>query len=156
MKYDELIQCPKTKGKFCYKIQTTPTITTYMSLNSGFWTNSLMKEGEEFYQQQFATLPELHKEIAWKDPETGLIWIPNLINEPGKGMIFADGTSKDNWGWASIKSIKIPIHEQRKHPHPTQKGKFLEYRMDTENIKHFHESDYIGALENLDLLSIDI
>jgi hypothetical protein len=153
MKYDELITCPKSGGDACLRTQITPEISTFLSLSCGFWTNSLMKEGEEFYQHQMETLPELHRDLAWEDPNTGLTWIPNTINEPGVGMLFADGTDLGNWGWAAIKSIKIPIHEQRKYPHPTQKGKFLEYRMDMENIKHFHERDYIEALDYLGLLT---
>ena len=44
----------------------------------------------------------------WEDPKTGLVWIPNTINEPGKGMVFANGTNKSNWNWAAVKSIEIP------------------------------------------------
>ena len=64
-----------------------------MSLSCGFYSNSLMKEGEDFYQQTIESLPELHKDLAWKDPNTDLIWLPNVINEQSKGMIFANGTS---------------------------------------------------------------
>ena len=81
MQYDEIIDCPKTGGNLCYRVQVTPEISTYMSLSSGYMTNSLMKEGEEFFEIQMETLPELHKDIAWKDPNTGLTWIPNTINE---------------------------------------------------------------------------
>ena len=92
MQYDEIIDCPKTGGNLCYRVQVTPEISTYMSLSSGYMTNSLMKEGEEFFEIQMETLPELHKDIAWKDPNTGLTWIPNTINEKGIGI---KGTSYD-------------------------------------------------------------
>ena len=52
MQHDEIIKCPKSGGDICYKVQNTPEITTYMSLSCGFWTNTLMKEGEEFYHNR--------------------------------------------------------------------------------------------------------
>ena len=57
--YEEIINCPKSGGDLCYKTQPSPNVTNYMSLSCGFWTNTLMKPGEEFYEQQISTLPEL-------------------------------------------------------------------------------------------------
>ena len=91
MQHDEIIKCPKSGGDICYMIQNTPEITTYMSLSCGFWTNSLMKEGEEFYKQQIETLPELFKDLIWEDPETNLRWIPQTINVEEKGIVFPYG-----------------------------------------------------------------
>ena len=147
MQYEEIINCPKSGGDLCYKTQVTPDISNYLSLSCGFWTNSLMKEGEEFYETQMETLPELYKDLAWKDEKTGLTWIPNTINEPGIGMVFANGSNISNWGWAAVKSIKIPIEERINHPIPGKEGEFMEYKMDMPNMKIFHERDYIEALD---------
>ena len=57
MNHEEIIDCPKSGGDLCYKIQVTPDINNFMSLSCGFYSNSLMKEGEEFYQQ---TIESLH------------------------------------------------------------------------------------------------
>ena len=86
MIHEEIVDCPKSGGDLCYKTQVTPDITNYMSLSCGFWTNSLMKPGEEFYERQMSTLPELYIDLAWEDPNTKLIWLPNTINQPGLGM----------------------------------------------------------------------
>jgi hypothetical protein len=147
MQYEEIINCPKSGGDLCYKTQVTPDISNYLSLSCGFWTNSLMKEGEEFYETQMETLPELYKDLAWKDEKTGLIWIPNTINQQGIGMIFANGSNAQNWGWAAVKSIKIPIEERINHPIPGKPDEFMEYKMDMPNMKMFHERDYIEALD---------
>ena len=152
MKHEEIIPCAKSGGDLCYKTQINPDLTTYLSLSCGFWTNTLMKEGEEFYEQQMATLPELHKDIAWKDPKTDLVWLPNLINQEGKGMIFANGPSKENWGWAAVKSIKIPEEERENHPIPGKKGEYMEYKTDMATMKMFHERDYIDALSFIEIL----
>ena len=71
-----------------------------------------MKEGEELYEQSIETVPELYKDLAWTDPETGMVWLPNTINVEDVGMVFPYGTNKDNWTWAAVKAVKIP--EERK------------------------------------------
>ena len=152
MKYEEIIDCPKSGGDLCYRTQVSPSVSTYLSLSCGFWTNSLMKEGEEFYEHQMSTLPELYKDLAWKDEKTEMIWIPNTINQPGLGMVFANGPSKNEWGWAAVKSIKIPEEDRKNHPIPGKEGEFMEYRMDMANMQYFSERDYIDALSFVGVL----
>ena len=133
---EEIVQCAKSGGDLCYKTQLNPEITTYLSLSCGFWTNSLMKEGEEFYEQQMLDLPELYKDLAWTDPKTDLIWLPNTINNPEQGMVFAYGPNKNNWGWGAAKAIQ-------------EEGK---WKMDLKNMQVFAERDYIEALSFIGVL----
>jgi hypothetical protein len=152
MTHEEIINCPKSGGDLCYKVQVTPDITNYMSLSCGYWTNSLMKEGEEFYEHQISTLPELYIDLAWKDPKTGLTWIPNTINEPGVGMIFANGSNKENWGWSAVKSVLIPEKDKEKYPIPGKEGEFMKFRMDMDNLRNFPEREYIDALSHVGII----
>ena len=149
---EEIVQCAKSGGDLCYKTQLNPEITTYLSLSCGFWTNSLMKEGEEFYEQQMLDLPELYKDLAWKDSETGLIWLPNTINNQEQGMVFANGTDASNWRWAAVRAIEIPKDEVMNHPIPGKPGEFMKYRMDMKNMKTFEERDYMDALSFIGVL----
>ena len=151
MQNDEIINCPRTNGDLCYKTEVSKGIYSYLSLSCGFYSNTLLTEGSEFYEQTVVGLPELHKELAWKDPETGLVWFPNLIKNE-LGMIYAGGTSVDNWGWAVVKQVEIPETDQKNHPIPGKPGKYMTHRPDMANIKYFPERDYIGALEELGVL----
>jgi hypothetical protein len=152
MQHEEIINCPKSGGDLCYKVQVAPEIYNYMSISCGFWTNSFMTEDHEFYMQQMETLPELYKDLAWKDPETELIWLPNTINVQDKGMVFANGTNASNWKWAAVKAIEIPKDETMKHPIPGKPGEFMKYRMDMKNMKSFEERDYMDALSYIGIL----
>lgn len=152
MQHEEIINCPKSGGDLCYKVQVAPEIYNYMSLSCGFWTNSFMTEDHEFYMQQMETLPELYKDLAWKDPKTGLIWLPNTINNPEQGMIFANGSGISNWKWAAVKAIKIPKKEQKNHPIPGKPGEFMKFKMDMKNMQLFEERDYIEALSYIGIL----
>ena len=67
---DEMITCPITKGDACYVTEIQPGLKNYFSFSCGFWTNSLMDGESDFYNEQLELLPELYKELLWKDPET--------------------------------------------------------------------------------------
>jgi len=133
---EEIVDCPRTGGDLCYKTQLNPELSTYLSISCGFWTNTLMKEGEEFYEQQMQDLPELYKDLAWIDPETNLVWLPNTINNQEQGMVFAYGPNKDSWGWGAAKAIQ-------------EEGK---WKMDLANMQVFAERDYMDALSFIGVL----
>jgi hypothetical protein len=149
---DKIITCPKSGGDLCYVIEVTPEIKTYSSLSCGYWTNSLMTKGSDFYNEQMETLPELYKDLAWEDPETKLVWLPQTINEPKQGMVFANGVNADNWKWAAVKAVPVLEEEKEKYPIPKQPGKFYEFRMNMETLQHFEERDFIEALSYIGLL----
>ena len=141
---DNLTICNRCGSDACYVQEVNHEIKNYMCYGCGFITNSLMKKGEEFFETQMETLPELYKELMGEDEDTGLIWMPNTINLPNKGMVFADGKNGSNWAWAAVKAIPMPEEEQEKFK---EKGKNFKFKMDMENIKHYPEGDFMEALE---------
>jgi len=141
---DNLTTCDRCGSDACYVQEVNHEIKNYMCYGCGFVTNSLMKKGEQFFEEQFEILPELYKELMGEDENTGLIWMPNTINLPNKGMVFADGKNGSNWAWAAVKAIPMPEDEKEKFK---AKGKNYKFKMDMENIKHYPESDFMEALE---------
>jgi hypothetical protein len=99
----------------------------------------------DFYNEQMSTLPELYKDLAWEDPETNYIWVPNTINIEDKGMIFANGTNAMEWKWAAVKAIELEDGDEAK-----VEGQ--KYKMDMGNMEQFKERDYIDALSYIGLL----
>ena len=145
MNLDTIIDCPKSGGDLCYKTEINKDITNFLSLSCGFWTNTLMKKDSEFYEEQITTLPELYKDIAWEDPQTQLIWIPNTINIQDKGMVFANGSNAEEWNWSAVKAIPLEKEDDAKVEGQTHK-------MDMSTIKPFKERDYIDALSYIGVL----
>ena len=145
MNHDEIIDCPKSGGDLCYRTEVNKDITNYYSLSCGFWTNTLMLEDSEFYKEQVGVLPEIYKDLAWTDPKTQLIWLPNTINIKDRGMIFASGKNKEEWSWAAVKAIEIPEKDQDKY-----KGE--KYKTDMSTIAYFKERDFIEALSYIGVL----
>ena len=108
---DNLIICPHCSSDACYVTENSPTVKTYSCFGCGFTTNSLMKEGEEFYNEQSSILPELYKDIMFKD-NNGLVWFPTAVNMPQNGMVFYNGTTKENAKWAAVKAVEVLEEEK--------------------------------------------
>jgi hypothetical protein len=148
---DNLIVCTRCGSDACYVEEVNQDIKTYFCYGCGFQTNSLMKEGETFYEEQAFILPELYKDLFSKD-ENELVWMPSMVNIPDKGMIFANGPSKEDWGWAAVKAVKVTEEEKTRYPIPGKKDQYYEFRMAMDTLQMFPESDYMEALSYIGIL----
>jgi len=148
---DNLIICDHCGSDACYVEEVNADIKTYFCYGCGFQTNSLMKEGEGFYEAQIETLPELYKDLMSKDEE-GKIWMPSAINLPQQGMVFANGSNAENWMWSAVKAVPVNEEEKTKYPIPGKKDQYYEWRMDMTTISHFTQGDYMEALSYIGVL----
>ena len=145
MNFDELKECSRCGSDACYVQEVTKEITLEMCYGCGFISNSLMKQGNDFFKEQMEVLPELYKALLDEEEDTGKIWMPSTINVEDKGMVFADGTARDNWRWGAVKAVPVAKEESEKY-----KGK--KYRPDMSTIKHYEERDYMEALSYIGVL----
>jgi hypothetical protein len=148
---DNLINCSRCGSDACYVEEVNQDIKTYFCYGCGFQTNSLMKEGETFYKEQINILPELYKDLVSKD-ENEIMWMPSTVNLPQQGMIFANGPSKEDWGWASVKAVPVLEEEKTKYPILGKKDEYYEWRMDMTTLQMFPERDFMEALSYIGVL----
>lgn len=142
---DNLTTCNRCGSDACYVQEVNQDIKNYQCMGCGFITNSLMKQGSQFFEEQMELLPNLYKELMGEDDE-GLVWMPATINLPSQGMVFANGSNAENWKWAAVQSVPVKEEEKEKYPIPGKPGEFYEQRMDMETLKEFEEKDFIEAL----------
>tara|TARA_R110002020_G_scaffold2117_3_gene9627 strand:+ start:4134 stop:4592 length:459 start_codon:yes stop_codon:yes gene_type:complete len=143
---DSLTICPKCGSDACYKQEVNENITNYMCCGCGFISNTLMRDGEEYWEQQLISLPELYKDLIYKD-KSDQYWIPNTVNIPELGMVFVNGANIENWSWSAVKAIEVVDGEKEKYPIPGKPNEFYKHRMDMENLKSFpKERGYMDAL----------
>ena len=145
MNFDELKNCTRCESDACYSQEVTKDITIELCYGCGFQSNSVMKVGSQFLEEQMEVLPELYKALIDEEEDTGKVWMPSTVNVEDKGMIFADGTGRDNWRWGAAKAIPVTEEESEKY-----KGK--KYRPDMSTIKHFEERDYMEALSYIEII----
>jgi hypothetical protein len=105
-----------------------------------------MKAGTDFYNEQMVLLPELYKDLAWEDDDTKLIWLPNNINVPELGMVYASGANIEEWKWAAVKAKELDEEITNKD------GSISSYKPDMSTAKYFKERDYIDALSYIGAL----
>ena len=148
---DNLITCARCSSDACYEEVVNQDINTYFCYGCGFMTNSLMKENESFYERQLEVLPELYKDLLNKDDD-GHIWMPSTVNIPTQGMIFANGSSLSDWGWAAVKAVSVLEEEKEKYPILGKEGQYYEWRMDMTTLQMFPERDFIEALSYIGAL----
>ena len=146
---NDLITCNRCGSDACMVDEVNQDIKTYMCFGCGFQSNSLMREGEEFYETQLQSLPELYKDLIVED-KFGKKWMPSSINVPDKGMIFANGASSNQWMWSAVKSILVTEEDLKKDPILVKNKS--KYKMDMSTIKHFSERDFIEALSYIGVL----
>ena len=151
MQFDNLIKCSrqqqggcKGSGDACYSVEVTSNITNEFCFSCGFQTNSLMKKGEEFLEEQLKSLPSLYKALM-DEEESGKIWMPTFMKVEDKGMVYVEGNGRDSWAWAAVK--QVPVKDDEK-----EKFKNAKYKADPQSKKYFEEHNFIGALEYLGIL----
>lgn len=145
MNFDNLVKCSRCDSNFCYVQEINKDITIESCFGCGFVSNSLMKRDTQFFKEQTDLLPQLYKSLMDEEEDTGKIWMPNHIQVEGKGMVFANGTSRDNWVWTAAKDVLVTEEEKDKY-----KGK--KYRTDLEVSENFEPSNFIGALDYIEIL----
>ena len=97
---EQLITCKKCSAPTCSEV-ATPDITYYACFSCGFLSSTLLKG--EIAKQYTENLPELYKDLEFID-DNGLHWYPQSVIMDDKAMVFAEGTSIDDWKWAAVKA----------------------------------------------------
>jgi hypothetical protein len=132
----------------------TPINETYNSYNcliTGFQSSDLMKESEGFdFEAYEETLPELYKAIKQVDEEDR-VWYPGVVKDDEKGVVFINGTSKEDWQWCGIKNIPVPEEEKERFKNP-KTGEYLTHKSDPSSMKLFGKDGYIDSLDYLGFL----
>lgn len=147
---DNLTKCAHCGGDACYETDHTFSnglnIKSWMCMGCGFTTNTtLIKDSDELaHSEQF--LPELYKDLKFVDADNRA-WFPSVINLPENGIVFVNGTSKEDWGWSGIKAVPVNENEKEKYPIPGQEGKFYDHKTDMESLKTFDKKDFMEACD---------
>ena len=144
-----MIICPRCGGNACFVQEISEGVTTYFDFGCGYSTSTLMVEGGDLVNKTLEASPELYKDLMFVS-EDKKVWFPSTVTLPGKGMVFLDGTAKDNWRWAAVNSIEILEEEKAKFP----KGQTT--KMDMKNIQHFEKEDFMEALDAISFFDVEV
>lgn len=145
---DQLTSCRKCGSPLCYEKHKEGLIS-WDCLQCGFVTNTLLLENTEAIISYESMIPNLFRDIKFVDKD-GFVWYPNTVIKEGVGIIFPDGTSKENWKWAFARHI--PVEEEEKPRFKKADGTYHAYKTDMKNVLHFDQEYFSQALEAAGLI----
>jgi hypothetical protein len=137
---DKLTDCKRCDSNACYEQHINEQLTTWLCMGCGFTTSTVMTEGSQPVKQAIESSPELYKDLLHKD-EDGHMWMPATVTLPAKGMVFIDGSTKENWRWAAVKAVEIIKEEKHKYPDGQT------HKMDMKGAQYFNQREFMDALE---------
>ena len=97
---ESLITCLKCGGDACSEI-SNGVVTIWICMGCGFTSNNTITDAN--VTEMEATLPELYKDLRFKDKE-GKYWYPNSVILDDKSMVFAEGTNVQEWMWTAVQA----------------------------------------------------
>ena len=97
---ESLITCLKGGGDACSEI-SNGVVTIWICMGCGFTSNNTITDAN--VTEMEATLPELYKDLRFKDKE-GKYWYPNSVILDDKSMVFAEGTNVQDWMWTAVQA----------------------------------------------------
>jgi len=97
---ESLITCLKCGGDACSEI-SNEVVTIWICMGCGFTSNNTITDAN--VTEMEATLPELYKDLRFKDKE-GKYWYPNSVILDDKSMVFAEGTNVQDWMWTAVQA----------------------------------------------------
>ncbi len=145
---DQLTQCRKCSSPLCYERHSGGVIS-WDCLQCGYNTNTLLLENTEAVVAYEGMVPSLFRDIKFVDKD-GFAWFPTTITKEGVGIIFPDGTSKEDWKWAFARHV--PVSEEEKERFKRPDGTYHKYKTDMKNVLHFDKEYFSQALEAAGLI----
>ena len=139
---DSLVECKRCGGNACYEQHIDDKVTTWLCMGCGFTTSTMMDKDSPTTKSTLETSPELYKDLMFVDKDNRA-WFPATVTLPEKGMVFVDGSNKQDWKWASV--LAIPLTEEE-----IESGRFPKsqnFKMNVRESKKFDQKDFMDALE---------
>jgi|TARA_B110000285_G_scaffold42150_1_gene46567 hypothetical protein len=147
---ENLKTCKKCGGNACYEQKVNEEITTWLCMGCGFTTSTLMEKGSKVVNDLLETSPELYKDMLFEDKDNNM-WTPATITLPGKGMVFIDGTTLDNWEWAAVNAVPLTEEDKASGRFPKEQ----EVKMDMLNGKKFKKENFMDACEHIGFFNLN-
>jgi len=119
---EKLIDCPRCGSNACSEV-SNEKLTVWTCFGCGFTSNTTTKNNKNHIEE---VMPELFKALCFTD-EKEYNWYPIVVTLEDKSMVFAEGTSVEDWKWSAVQS--------------------KEGKADMTTKQEFVERDFMDALE---------
>jgi DNA-directed RNA polymerase subunit RPC12/RpoP len=148
---EKIVVCLKCGSKLCYESKIGE-LTSWMCTSCGFQTNNYMQHNSEEHLNAKSTLPELYRDLEFIDLENK-VWYPVTLNFPERGMVFIQGSSKNNWNWVGVLATKVTEEEKPKFKKKGTENEYYTHKMDMTTSKAFGKDEFIGACDYIGMFN---
>ena len=149
---EEKIKSPIDGSENCFRVFTEPISDDhYLCMTTGYMSTSHFKVGSVQLESELEKSPELVKALQQFDSERDIVWIPTILNIPGKGMIYPEGNI-GSWNWCYASVVQIPEEEQKNYPVPDKEGQFYSSILDVKNANTYDKLDFMSACEDMGIV----
>ena len=97
---ESFIICPRCEGNACHEVSNNK-LTVWSCFGCGFTANTTTTDVN--IETIEAVMPQLYIDLKFKD-QKGYYWYPSTVILEDKSMVFAEGTSIDDWKWSAVQS----------------------------------------------------
>lgn len=128
-------------------------ITSKICMESGFTTNSFLKDGSKTLDELRNQIPKIAYELRVVDSDNN-VWIPAMQSTEYAALYPIDSQNENesfNWQVTPIK--KLSEEESKKYPNPDKPGEFMSSYVDFQNSENFPQDSFMKAFESFINLS---
>lgn len=128
-------------------------ITSKICMESGFTTNSFLKDGSKTLDELKNQIPKIAYELRVVDSDNN-VWIPAMQSTEYAALYPIDSQNENesfNWQVTPIK--KLSEEESKKYPNPDKPGEFMSSYVDFQNSENFPQDSFMKAFESFINLS---
>lgn len=128
-------------------------ITSKICMESGFTTNSFLKDGSKTLDELRNQIPKIAYELRVVDSDSN-VWIPAMQSTEFAALYPIDSQNENesfNWQVTPIK--KLSEEESKKYPNPDKPGEFMSSYVDFQNSENFPQDSFMKAFESFINLS---
>jgi len=122
---EKLTTCPRCGGDACHKA-SNEQLTIWSCFGCGYTSNTTITE--ENLPNIESVMPQLYLDLKFQDPN-GHYWYPNTVMLEDKSMVFAEGSSVENWKWSAVQA--------------------KEGKADMSTKKEYEQNEFMDALEHI-------
>ena len=121
---------------------------SYLCMESGFTSHENLIDDSEFQKKYERGLTELMISCKKTYGTENRAWYPTFMQMPG-GMLYAEGTSPDDWKWKVAKVIPIIGKERLNYPVVGKENEYHTSKLDVDNANFYNHDDFDSALQDL-------
>ena len=147
------VVCNNCGSMRCFESYTEPrTHESYLCVQCGYMSLSLYKPGSDVLKNMLEKSADIVGLLQKEDKERDMVWLPAVLNMGDRGIIYPEGTDKNDWHWKYAKTKQLTEEERKDYPIPDKEGEFYKSILAVKSAKTYDRLDFISACKDMGIV----